>query len=286
MGRRKRKNNISGRYIVLIIIIILVVLFGVLSYVINHKKNLNKFESLFKDGTVYIEKIVTKPFKGLTNKITKYKKLNNVLEENDILENNINRIDTLNAENEELRRQLEALKKELSITNILSDYDYMNATVTSRNVLYWYNTITIDKGSTNGIEEGMAVVNASGLIGRTTNVTAFTSDVKLITTNDTNNKISVTVFSNGNKLNGVINGYDYDDKTLTVEGISNTESVTVDDLVYTSGLGGVFPSGILIGKVKNIKTDSYDLAKIIEVTISADFNDLNFVAVLKRKGND
>lgn len=286
MGRRKRKNNISGRYIVLIIIIILVVLFGVLSYVINHKKNLNKFESLFKDGTVYIEKIVTKPFKGLTNKITKYKKLNNVLEENDILENNINRIDTLNAENEELRRQLEALKKELSITNILSDYDYMNATVTSRNVLYWYNTITIDKGSTNGIEEGMAVVNASGLIGRTTNVTAFTSDVKLITTNDTNNKISVTVFSNGNKLNGVINGYDYDDRTLTVEGISNTESVTVDDLVYTSGLGGVFPSGILIGKVKNIKTDSYDLAKIIEVSISADFNDLNFVAVLKRKGND
>lgn len=286
MGRRKRKNNISGRYIVLIIIIILVVLFGVLSYVINHKKNLNKFESLFKDGTVYIEKIVTKPFKGLTNKITKYKKLNNVLEENDILENNINRIDTLNAENEELRRQLEALKKELSITNILSDYDYMNATVTSRNVLYWYNTITIDKGSTNGIEEGMAVVNASGLIGRTTNVTAFTSDVKLITTNDTNNKISVTVFSNGNKLNGVINGYDYDDRTLTVEGISNTESVAVDDLVYTSGLGGVFPSGILIGKVKNIKTDSYDLAKIIEVTISADFNDLNFVAVLKRKGND
>lgn len=286
MGRRKRKNNISGRYIVLIIIIILVILFGVLSYVINHKKNLNKFESLFKDGTVYIEKIVTKPFKGLTNKITKYKKLNNVLEENDILENNINRIDTLNAENEELRRQLEALKKELSITNILSDYDYMNATVTSRNVLYWYNTITIDKGSTNGIEEGMAVVNASGLIGRTTNVTAFTSDVKLITTNDTNNKISVTVFSNGNKLNGVINGYDYDDKTLTVEGISNTESVAVDDLVYTSGLGGVFPSGILIGKVKNIKTDSYDLAKIIEVSISADFNDLNFVAVLKRKGND
>ena len=283
MGRRKRKNNISGRYIVLIIIIILVVLFGVLSYVINHKKNLNKFESLFKDGTVYIEKIVTKPFKGLTNKITKYKKLNNVLEENDILENNINRIDTLNAENEELRRQLEALKKELSITNILSDYDYMNATVTSRNVLYWYNTITIDKGSTNGIEEGMAVVNASGLIGRTTNVTAFTSDVKLI---NTNNKISVTVFSNGNKLNGVINGYDYDDKTLTVEGISNTESVAVDDLVYTSGLGGVFPSGILIGKVKNIKTDSYDLAKIIEVSISADFNDLNFVAVLKRKGND
>ena len=82
-----------------------------------------------------------------------------------------------------------------------------------------------------------------------------------------------------------MNGYNYNDNSLIVEGISNTDTVTVGDLVYTSGLGGVFPSGILIGKVKNIKTDSYDLAKIIEVEISANFDDLNYVAVLKRKND-
>ena len=285
MSRINKKNSIGGRYIILIILVVLVILFAVLSYVVNHKKNLNKFEALFKDGTVYVEKILMKPFKYLGDKVTDYQKLENVLEKNDILEGSTNRVDTLMAENKELRRQLDAMKEELGITNVLSEYDYLNATVTSRNVLLWYKTITIDKGTSNGIEEGMAVVNASGLIGRTTNVTAFTSDVKLITTGDTNNKISVTISSGDNNLNGVMNGYNYKDNSLIVEGISNTDTVTVGDLVYTSGLGGVFPSGILIGKVKNIKTDSYDLAKIIEVEISANFDDLNYVAVLKRKND-
>ena len=57
-------------------------------------------------------------------------------------------------------------------------------------------------------------------------------------------------------------------------------------MVYTSGLGGIFPSGILIGEVSEITTDSYDLAKIIKVSPSADFNDINFVSVLKRKSGE
>ena len=67
-----------------------------------------------------------------------------------------------------------------------------------------------------------------------------------------------------------------------MEGISNTETVNVGDLVYTSGLGGVFPSGILIGKVDSITTDVYDLSKIINVRPSAKFDDINFVTILKR----
>ena len=54
-------------------------------------------------------------------------------------------------------------------------------------------------------------------------------------------------------------------------------------MVYTSGLGGVFPSGILVGRVENITTDVYDLSKIINVKPSAKFDDINYVTVLKRK---
>ena len=79
-----------------------------------------------------------------------------------------------------------------------------------------------------------------------------------------------------------INGYDYNSGLLNVEGISNTETVSLGDMVYTSGLGGVFPSGILIGKVENITTDVYDLAKIIKVKPSAHFNEINYVTILKR----
>ena len=129
----------------------------------------------------------------------------------------------------------------------------------------------------------MVVVNSTGLIGKIIRTTTFTSEVRLITTSDTNNKISVSISNGNNKINGLINRYDYENNLLEVEGISNTEEVNVGDFVYTSGLGGVFPSGILIGTVESITTDEYDLAKIINVKPSADFNDINYVAILKRK---
>ena len=131
----------------------------------------------------------------------------------------------------------------------------------------------------------MVVVSAKGLIGRIIKTSTFTSDVRLITTSDTNNKISVHISNGDNDLYGLINNYNYSDNLLEVEGISNTKDVNIGDYVYTSGLGGVFPSGILIGTVSEISTDSYDLAKIIKVEPSADFTDINYVSILKRKEN-
>ena len=81
----------------------------------------------------------------------------------------------------------------------------------------------------------------------------------------------------------LISNYNYHTGYLEVEGISNTERIRSDAAVYTSGLGGIFPAGILIGKVVNITTDEYDLAKLIDVEATVDFNDINYVAILKRK---
>ena len=195
----------------------------------------------------------------------------------------IDRIDAIETENIELRQEIENLKKELGVDYVLSDYEKLNATVLSRNIGYWYNTITIDKGTYNGVDEDMVVVNSTGLIGKVIRSTAFTSDVRLITTSDTNNRISISISNGNNKLNGLIKGYNYKENKLEVEGISNTEEVNIGDKVYTSGLGGIFPSGILIGSVESITTDEYDLAKIILVVPSANFDDINYVTVLKRK---
>ena len=148
--------------------------------------------------------------------------------------------------------------------------------------MYWYNNLSVDKGSKNGVEEGMVVINSTGLIGKVTNVGKYSSDVKLITSTDTSNKISVIVTNGDDNLVGVINGYNYEEGYLEVEGISNTETVAVGDVVYTSGLGGVFPSGILIGYVDSITTDVYDLAKIINVKPSAKFDNINYVTILRR----
>ena len=278
--RKKIKNKrLTGIIIILIIISIITL------YKIIPSKSISTFEGLFKDGLVTIQRIIYKPIKSFSTMTSDLTKLKDIQKENKILKSNIEKIESVEAENIELKEELKKLKEELNIEHVLTDYTYLNATVISRNPLYWYNYLTIDKGRKNGIKEGMVVLNSTGLIGKIEHVSTFSSDVKLITTNSTNNKISVSVTNGDHKITGLINAYNYDDGLLSVEGISNTETVVVGDYVYTSGLGGVFPSGILIGRVENITTDVYDLSKLIKVKPSAKFNDINYVTVLKRNDN-
>lgn len=279
----KKKKKIPKKIILIGIGIIIIILLLIFSITLKKERKLNPVESFLKDTLIYTENIITYPFRFVTKKVNEYSELKNVREENDMLETSLDRITSIEAENIELRRQLDALKEELDIDYSLTDYEYLNASVISRNVGYWYNTITIDKGSFNGIEKDMVVINGKGLIGKIIRTTTFTSDIRLITTRDTNNKISVKISNGDYNLYGLINGYDYKNNYLIVEGISNTKDVNIGDYIYTSGLGGVFPSGILIGEVSEITTDSYDLAKIIKVKPSVDFTDINYISILKRK---
>ncbi len=281
-----KKKKLALRYVILAILISIILFLVIFSYTLKTDRKLNKVESLIKDVIVFSQKIVYVPFNYLSDKVSDFSKLKDVEKENDILNTSLDRMSSIEAENVELRRQIEKLKEELNIDYVLTDYEYLNATVVSRNIGYWYNTITLDKGSYSGVEVDMVVINAKGLIGKVISTTTFTSEVRLITTNDSNNKISVLVSDGNNKVYGLLNKYDYDTNTLKIEGISNTLQVNIGDMVYTSGMGGVFPSGILIGKVNAITTDEYDLAKIINVTPSADFNDINFVSILKRKSDE
>lgn len=278
-----KKRVVSKRFLISSAIVIMVIVILILAFSLKKDRKLGFGFTFVKDGFLWVEKTISYPFVFIKNKVNDYNNLKVVQKENDILKTSIDRIESVETENVELRREIEALKSELNIDYTLSDYEYLNSTVISRNVGYWFNTITIDKGSYSGVENDMVVINAKGLIGKVIRTTSFTSDVRLITTSDTNNKISVYVSNGSDSLYGLVNSFDYTDNYLEVEGISNTRNVSVGDKVYTSGLGGVFPSGILIGEVSDITTDSYDLAKIIKVTPSVDFNDINFVSLLKRK---
>lgn len=278
-----KKHKLKSIHIVLLIIILIFLIITIFSFTLKEDRQLNKFESLIKDTTITIQKIVSSPFKFVINKIDDYQSLKDIKKKYDALLPEVERIDSLNTENIELRNQLEALKKELSIDYTLNEYSYLNATVINRNVSTWYNTITVDKGSYNGVKVNMVVVNSKGLIGKVVSTTTFTSDIRLITTKETDNKISVTISNGTNLVNGLIKSYNYQNECLEVEGVSNTDTVRVGDYVYTSGLGEIFPSGILIGTVKEISTDEYDLSKVIDVTPIADFSNINYVAILKRK---
>jgi len=180
----------------------------------------------------------------------------------------------------ELKDEIKELKEITGIKTVLADYQQINSTVIERNRNYWFNSITIDKGSDDGVSLNMAVVDKNGLIGKVSHVSKNMSEVKLITTTDVNNKTSVVINSDDEKVYGIIEQYNdgYLEVTLTTKNISIEKDLTVS----TTGMGGIYPSGILIGKTIGIKKTKYDVGLIVLVKPIGDFQNLKYVSVLKR----
>ncbi len=180
--------------------------------------------------------------------------------------------------NESLKKENQDLKELLELNRTLSEFQYVNATVLYRNVNYWLDTITIDKGSKDGIAINDSVVTKDGLIGKIVTVNDKNSIVSLLTTND-NYYVSVRV----NDYNGLLYEYDKKENAIKVKGIDKKGKIEVGDEVVTNGLGGIFPSGLYIGKVKKIENDTYDLSKIVYVDTKQNFNNINYVMVVGAK---
>ena len=191
----------------------------------------------------------------------------------------------LEAKYKEVNKHLEELESTLEINNSLLKDSYLNATVVNRDVGHWYNTITIDKGSKNGVKKDMAVITSKGLIGKITSISNFSSTVKLLTNEDINNKISVKIEIDNKYIYGILTGFDSSTNCFQIEGISENTEIPTNSMVTTTGMGDIFPSGILIGTVKRVSTDNFDLARTVEVEPYVDFDDINYVTILKRSYN-
>lgn len=173
-----------------------------------------------------------------------------------------------------LTNEINELKKLLDLNN--NDYELINATVISRNTQDFFKEVTIDKGTNDGIKEDMAVITKDGLIGKTIKVTKKTSMVKLITSDDIYNKISVSI----NNETGIIDSYSENEFTIT--GITSFNNIKENDLVTTTGLSYIYPGGINIGRVTRIIKDNFDLAYIVKVEPLPNFNNFRYVAVVKK----
>lgn len=282
---KKKQKVLDTKYIVLIIIGIIILSLSIFTYIIKDKRELNKVEQILKDTVLTVENIVLFPFRYIANELNEFVNLRNVYKENEILKRNLDRYDLIYAQNQELKKQISELKELTNIDYVLTDYEYLNAAVINRNVGYWYDTITINKGSNSGIEKDMAVITSKGLVGKVVKTTSFNSEVKLITSSNSNNRISVIIDNNGEQSYGILSNYDEKKNRLLIEGISDNKEIPKDSIVYTSGLNDLFPSGIKVGVVKEVEKDNYGLSKIVYIEPSSNLNELNLVSVLKRKDN-
>ena len=144
------------------------------------------------------------------------------------------------------------------------------------------DNITIDKGEKDGIQVDMPVIVADGLIGKVVKTSTFNSTIRLLTANNSNDKISVKIKNEDNYIYGILSKYNEKNNNYIIEGITQNIEIKQDALVTTTGMGDIYPSGIIIGKVKGITTDNFDLSKVLEIESNVNFDAINYVKVLKR----
>ncbi len=180
----------------------------------------------------------------------------------------------LEGENIELRRQLEhrsRLEREL-----------ISCEVIARDMSGWWQTVRLGKGRMNGVNPDMAVVTPSGLVGRTISASDHTSDVLLIS--DPSSRISAYIQGRDERpVFGIVVGQGVNwrgEVMLRMEFINKNYPVNPGDEVLTSGLGGVFPKGIIIGYVEKAHRDRSDLYQYADIVPTADLGTLSYVFAL------
>ena len=280
----KRKNN-KLKYIFIAVILIGAFL-AITSARLDDDKDLNFFEKAIKDTTTFIQKVFYAPIKFVKGEVAILNEKKDLYNKYTKLKEKEEKTDLYYSQIKELQKEVAELKSQLELNATLSEYTYVNATVVNRNVGYWYNNLIIDKGSKNGVKKGDAVITNSGLVGRIINVSNFSSTVKLLTSDEISNKISVKVDSENGYQYGLLVGYDNKNKVYKLEGITNSNDIKEGNLVTTTGLTDYFPSGILIGRVSKVVKDEYDLNSIVEVIPSVNFEDISVVTILNRKAKE
>ncbi len=149
-------------------------------------------------------------------------------------------------------------------------YNITYSKVLFRDVYSFSNIITIYKGNNDKILKDNLVINDLGLIGLVKNTFQNSSEVILLTNED----ITLSV-----KINDVYGILKYKNNKLFIDGITNNSNINIGDKIYTSDLSK-YPSNILVGKVKNIETNKYEIEKTLEVEAAVDFNNIKYVGVI------
>lgn len=270
-------------FIFLIGFILLVSLVG---YTFRDRVNLTFAEGIVNDAVGWVQYVIHVPVDFTTDVLTNIQDFRNTYEENQVLKEQLSQsrgliyeIQEVNKENEELRDVLELVE-----SDSIRSSEAIQAVVIARSPERWMEQVTINKGKSDGVEANMLVMTADGMVGSVQAANEFTARVKLLTGFDQFNRISAMVSRDGEpNVFGMIEGYDEETESLLFRIIEESEQdIEEDDLVISSGMGGVFPAGIPIGTVSEVTADQYGLTQIALVKPSADVYDLNHVIVLDR----
>lgn len=193
-------------------------------------------------------------------------------DENTNLQKQIRDMEGMERENGNLRAMLKLKERQTKI-------DMLAASISAKDPSNWYSTFTINRGTGDGVARNQAVVNANReLVGQVLRVGENWAEV--ITILDSQSSVGVSI--KRSKTTGIVEG----DGSLRYEGkcrlgyIARDADIQTGDFVETSGLGGIFPKGLLIGTVTEIYDENSTMSKAATIEPSADIASLNEVFVI------
>lgn len=265
----------------LVFILFGLILFIMLVGVSLRERNTTIPEQIVGDSTAVGQRFVSYPAMFVATNFSDFIHMWDAEKEKKVLQKKIDGFAQVEADNYRLEKENKELREMLK-TESIAEYDPVIATIISRNQDEWMNTMVINKGETAGIKENMAVITNSGLVGRIKKVNAYSSQVELIASSVKTSKVSVSLQQEGSEIFGMIDHYDDSKNLLVLSDIDNNVKVKVGTTVITSGLGGQFPKGIVIGKVKKVENDEFGLSQMAYVETAANLKDLTQVYVAKK----
>lgn len=193
--------------------------------------------------------------------------------------------DKLKAEIDEyskLKEENERLQKVLNFKDEKNNYDYIGTNIIGISGDSILNGYIVDRGKDDGIEKGMVVISADGLVGQVSSVGKNWAIVQCIV----NENVKVAVMVDSTRENtGILQGYkDYFNNNLAkVLNLPMDSEVKEGDVIVTSGLGGYYPKEIKIGEVVSVEEDRVKVMKSAIVKPYVDFNKIEELFIVAPK---
>jgi rod shape-determining protein MreC len=260
-----------------VILLVLLVL-GVAGMVLDQTHQLTGVRRVALDLATPIQSALTQAAGRIAIVLDTARQLNQLQEENRRLraENDRLTIDNVRmsevlAENQLLREQLGFKRDNPSL--LISSADIIGR-VTSRDPSTFLSSLTIDRGVKDGVAVEMPVVTARGLVGRITEVGNSWARVLLLIDPSS----SVNALVQRSRGTGIVQGQD--DGSLIMRYIAQSDDVQPGDIILTSGLGGNFPKGLVIGQVTAVEQRDVAMFKEARVRPTVDFSRLEIVMVI------
>lgn len=266
----------SRALIVLIITLVLIVCIGL---TLNPLSNVNWIGNLISVPFSSVEKLFSYTGNKIEEGVGLFENVEKLRQENEELKSTIDSLNNERTEYLRLKSENDDLKNVLKLKDQLTDIDLIGANVIAKDSGNFFNIFLTDKGSTNGIEYNMPVITSKGLVGKVVAAQPFSS--KIISIIEDGSAVSAIVSKSRDLV--VVKG----DLQLAKEGLCRLEYIPEDldlsqgDVIETSGMGGIYPKGIIIGTVKEVRTGESDLDKYAIIEPSSDLKRLSQVVILK-----